>query len=902
MFKKSTHPRGKFRGYGPGLIISALVVSLLGSSTIVSFAASTPTGTLDIVTYNGLPSGGAELGNVKVTVDSVGSTTECTPDSGTTLALSGPNHGHLNLTCPSASSGGKKTYVITGIERPGYSVRGDSPHNVGSRFTISAGETTTLSLGLRDDTPSPAPPPPPAQAPVAETAAANQSENNTLPTGTVDVITYSGSIKPGNEIGSVKITTGQGGSYVECETPAKPTDPNGGGNHGHLHILCPSATAGGPRTYVMKNAERDGYTIDPSSPTRKDSLFTVSANKTTQLPVLMQPIITVPAQVPNSGATPAVPTNPATPRPATPATPEQKNTPVTAQSIAHGVGPIGHPPSEKTGSVQVTAYKDTADGKRTRVNGVNIHIQSVEHETKDSADSCIDYNKTTVGTWGTDYGQVHFTDCWTSSDGSKAYQLSYSELPTGLSYKSFSITNGKFKSGKTTTTDGISEQFDVLKNNETRLELNLTESAATKDVPIQAVVTQSGTRFVTTSSDPTVITKKDELNIAAKQNAPVDLKKDIENTEPLKDQSAPTTPTNLSAFQDNAGKISINWDGSVGNPVNETVVYGVTRVEEGAVDVEPDTVSDPENLPAPTGLSVSDNEKGDDTEYGKNYIYSVTAYDLDENDTIHNASTPATVILHTRPLDPNIEGDQNGNGDTADATDSSTPSVKPAVEISSADDRTVMKVSPGDSDTDLSCTVTDYAAGSNDTLPSLGTPVDNVYKPACSGPNGNNDEDFVNDVEISISEDSSDGNADLYGYDGTDWELISTDEVDTAAADDDPTNDGYHKAPDGSTLHYTGVKKIKGKSKTVFTIKTKHLVAFALVKRHSNTTPPKVLSATLAVMTVAGIVAVTIVRRRAYQAYEAQYRDTDPTNPNFIPAPTVGTTMVTPLETERHDE
>src|SRR4051812_11069772 len=75
---------------------------------------------------------------------------------------------------------------------------------------------------------------------------AGSSASSTLPTGAVDIITYSGSIAGGNEIGSVYVLMDQGGSGVQCSPRDGVTDSNGGGNHGHLHLTCPAASSGGP--------------------------------------------------------------------------------------------------------------------------------------------------------------------------------------------------------------------------------------------------------------------------------------------------------------------------------------------------------------------------------------------------------------------------------------------------------------------------------------------------------------------------------------------------------------------------------------------------------------------------------------------------------------------------------
>ena len=270
------------------LLLLVLLTSVIGLKlTNASFAAR-PTGTLDIITYEGSVGSGNEIGGITVTTDQGGSTVQCSPRSGTTDSNRGGNYGHVHLSCGAALNGGPLTYVLTGVSRSGYSLSPNSPHQIGDTFRISSGQTTRLSLVVDG--------PPRQQTSTSssqnnsQSSSSSQSSQNApsgTPNGTLDIVTYENSVKDGNEIGSVKVVVDQGGSGVQCSNRSGTTDPGGGNNHGHVHLSCPAAQDGGPRTYVIQSVERDGYSLASSSPHQINDAFHINGNQTTVLSLVL---------------------------------------------------------------------------------------------------------------------------------------------------------------------------------------------------------------------------------------------------------------------------------------------------------------------------------------------------------------------------------------------------------------------------------------------------------------------------------------------------------------------------------------------------------------------------------------------------------------------------------------
>lgn len=108
------------------------------------------------------------------------------------------------------------------------------------------------------------------------------------PTGTLDIVTYQGSIKDSTRIGSVYVVTDQGGSKVQCSPSKGTTNSTKGSNYGHLRFKCPAASNGGPRTYKFVSATRNNYKLGKKNPHKPGSTFKISAGKTTTFTIVME--------------------------------------------------------------------------------------------------------------------------------------------------------------------------------------------------------------------------------------------------------------------------------------------------------------------------------------------------------------------------------------------------------------------------------------------------------------------------------------------------------------------------------------------------------------------------------------------------------------------------------------
>lgn len=260
------------------LVIFVTVFSLMGVGYVYAGqAASTPpNGYFEIVTYQGSVAPGNEIGGVQVIISPGGSGVECEYDGiGTTDTNGGPNHGHKKMTCPASSSGGSREYTVEDFSRSGYTISSSGPHLPGSKIhIIGTGKTTTVSLVLNGTPPSPATAPTSTAPP---TTAIKPPES--APIGTLEIVTLEEPGASGNEIGNVQVAIDQGGSNVWCDKRSATTDNLGkgtNGNYGKVHLNCPAAKDGGPRTYRLTSASKANYTISPLSQVQIGQTFKVS--------------------------------------------------------------------------------------------------------------------------------------------------------------------------------------------------------------------------------------------------------------------------------------------------------------------------------------------------------------------------------------------------------------------------------------------------------------------------------------------------------------------------------------------------------------------------------------------------------------------------------------------------
>jgi hypothetical protein len=250
-------------------------------------------------------------------------------------------------------------------------------------------------------------------------------------------------------------------------------------------------------------------------------------------------------------------------------------------------------------------------------------------------------------------------------------------------------------------------------------------------------------------------------------------------------------------------------------------------------------------------------------------------------DDYENESAAATIEFTTTALSTNVHvGD--ASPEAAAATESA-PADDPAPDtgggtITSDDHNVTVDIPAAAADQELACDVSQDDNTGTDLLASIGTPVGDTYTPVCRDDKGDIDTDLDSDVTMDVeydeSEDTSD--ADLYGYDGTDWvEIDTSDSTDKAA----PLTEKEQTKRDNKhgTLSYTSATRIKSKDKKIhYTITTKKLYAIALVKKQHNRTGTIVPVTTIIALVLTAFAGWFFVKRRLENLYSAvPYGDVD---------------------------
>jgi hypothetical protein len=412
------------------ILLILVAVSAVGLHLTNASFASRPTGTLDIVTYEGSVAPERAIGSVNVFTDQGGSSVQCSPKGGTTDGAPGSNHGHLHLTCGAALNGSALTYVFLGATRDGYSISPNSPHHPGDTFHITGGQTTVLSIVLDG-------PPPPAVIQQHDTTqtggtpaqvTTQQPQDKPTPTkapdGTLDIVTYEGSVKDGNEVGNIKVTTDQGGSGVQCDSRSGYTDTTKGKNYGHVHLNCPAGADGGSRTYVLSGVTSSTYKISGSSPHQIGDAFHIDGNKTTVLSIVVKKIDS------DSSST----TKPDSNSPKKPTEPNNGGTPYTPIPVK----PAQPTPTNDVGRISVLVFKHSKSGQNvepgdTKVGNVYVKADNIGVST---SLQCPDSEQRTGdGNGGaTPVGKVVFSNCPVATaatdNHAKKYQVKVT-IPSG---------------------------------------------------------------------------------------------------------------------------------------------------------------------------------------------------------------------------------------------------------------------------------------------------------------------------------------------------------------------------------------------------------------------------------------------------------------------------------------
>lgn len=466
------------------------------------------------------------------------------------------------------------------------------------------------------------------------------------------------------------------------------------------------------------------------------------------------------------------------------------------------------------------------------------------------------------------------------------------------------MTNGKFRSGQADS-QKISEQFDVKANSETTLEVwmnknNITSpgggtttsapsgsrpssgsgSTGSGSAAAHEVITQTGTRFVAANNNQVskelaaVLTAtyvpprganpsrtieetiQSHVDDSASDPEGGECDPDIEECDGGQtDDTPPSAPTNLKATQDKSGSIVLTWDASVGDPKDEEITYTVDKFIQGQ--------NEPESTDTPDLNWTDDSE---DIDYPQVYIYRVTASDADGN-----TSNSVSVTVQAEQPTPNVPVSVNGQeasqqqvANLAPGSSIAPNSVAPLgpVEIKHEGSQLSVEIPAGSASKPLSC---DIATGDNsgeDVLADLGSEAAGGDKLLCRDSDGQQVEEFGEDVELTLDVDESElsGDEELYGYDGNDWE-----QIDTVSGDEDISNVSSDKpAENKGTLVYTAASKGKVKgAKTRFKVKTKKPMKLAVVKPKPQTNLlPFIFIGGFAVASLLIVIASNRVKRR----------------------------------------
>lgn len=607
------------------------------------------------------------------------------------------------------------------------------------------------------------------------------------------------SIFGGNEIGSVNVVTNEGGSGAQCSPRSGTTYAGSGPDHGHLRLTCPGWPNNSPRKYIFQSATRNCWTISNVSPHKPGNDFSIYPGQTTTLSLVMDRTACTnsPAPPPSTGGAPAPSGG--------------------GGSSGGSTGGTQAPPANpKSGKVQVTAYTYNKDGSRTRIGGLNIHIQAAGFPTTDTAHNCDNYNQTTDSSGNAsnnqNYGQVHFEGCWTGA-GRQNYQLSYVQMPPGLSLRSFRITGPAgitFISGSTVTNGNIGEQFAVAAGQETQLEIWLNKGDSSSDnTMLRQVVTQTGIRYVGGTAQDNksadiinkIVTNSSEIPPSPAGDD------DEEDTKP------PSKPAGFRAVQDDSGAVTLSWKPSVGDSKDEEITYTVDRSLKSAPD-------DSENVDdGIEGLTTLDD--GENLSYPQTYVYTIYATDADLND-----SEKAVLEFTTTPVLLTVDDSSNGLVLPGKTTNETGGTQAPSYTMESPDKSARLVVGDDDVDEDLSCDIADSDSEGTDLLDDTGQPAGgHIYTPVCRDDDGDLYDDFDEDIDLLIdidNEDLEDG-AELYAYDGTDWVEVPT--TDTASKKAAKQLTGK-KRP---SIKYASATRTQGKVKTTYSLKTDNLYSLAVI-------------------------------------------------------------------------
>lgn len=436
------------------------VIGLFGVGSVLYSSANSHVGSIKLTSYSYVNGALVPIGNVNVTVETVGGSQKCNNNKGTTNAAG--DHSVTLSGCQVSGDGTAKMYRLIAADRPGYQFRSlhsnhgaGRPIEAGNSFKVVKGDTTSLQVWMNDLTPPPAPPAPvPAPAP-APAPAPQPSEPKK--SGKVRIVTKRND--NGENIGDVTVrikATGDDTGFRCHPSSEGKTGVPGSASHGEFTLPdCRVSDHTGVKEYQVVSALRPNWEMTSVRVGKTDAA--PAADNKFQLKEHTKPDDTVTIYVFMRGtAGQTVPP----PQPG-----GAGSTPTPAAD-----------PDDKNGSIRIISY-DFNGGDRKRQGNVGVHVRSVNNQTTDVSRNCNDYNKTTDTQGNHDsnpnYGRAHFDKCWTSGDGSKYYELSLIRLPDGYNLESFRITSGGnfHRTTESVAKTIVGKHFLVEKNKETQLEI-----------------------------------------------------------------------------------------------------------------------------------------------------------------------------------------------------------------------------------------------------------------------------------------------------------------------------------------------------------------------------------------------------------------------------------------------
>lgn len=823
-------------------------------------------GTVQITTYNGKASSTTKLAGVKVGIGPGASNVVCrgvNPNTESVRYETTATDGRADMKCSEQLDGNPREYVLVYAAIEGYEISPESQYKPGDKIRVDGNATTEVHITLRSTSPLP--------QPLQDTNPNNGSSKTEY-----GITTYVGSVASKQKLGGVTITLAAGRSKVDCVTPTSRTDSSGS-SYGQARFTCWTDSAGKDREYVIAAVQLPGYHVSTKSEHKVgDTIRVGGAYK--DISIVMQKDGVSDAQ---TGAPSPANTGVQTPQNTTP-----------------------RPENQKTGSVQVTAFGvDPATGNRSRLSGVNIHVQSVGYETQDGNNGCDDHSSTTK----TQTGEAHFSGCWTGKGSAgKDYQISFVQLPKGYVFQKLRIVNGSFVSG-TSSADSLQEQFIIRKNQEVRLEIvaaKVPQNASTDKV--QAIITQNGEKYTALNNTKEGRQQAAVLNEQIANGwSPAEIAaRGVEGVTGGARATAnlPSKPSNFTVTQDqNNGNLVLAWGAST-NKSGQPIVYDIAYTTvDGTCDDAPDTVfaSDSEDIVS-SPLVFKDLASED---YGKSFKFCITARTIMQGDEFAEDPVSGFVeaIFQTQSLSPNVAL-THASQQEGDNT------------ITSDDGSGAITVPDDASDVPLACGVnTEDNNVATDLLSNLtdgrSTTQSSIVTPMCRTQDGSQAVNMQEPVDIALATDGSDGEEafddtlyeeefdpelgdyDIYGFDGEDWELLDMDgsewlEEDeysdeegladeTSETDQAGTNsansDTDSASPAKPNLQYDKITATKNADGTVvYHVKTNTLFPLALVHKKAKGLSPAVPIATIGMMIVFGFGVRQLIERRYVRDFYAE--------------------------------